>query len=224
MTSNFKVNITNLYSGADENYFSGARKDWVDQLPHNPHARILEIGCANGDTGALVKEQEKCAYYAGIELVKHAATDAEKKLDEVICGDVESMIFPWPEKYFSVLIISEVLEHLVDPARVLSNLFPLLAPNALVFSSSPNVSHYSVINMLLKGQWIVESKGIMDKTHLRWFTPDSYRNMFQNAGFEVTYVGRIGKPGVKSMVINSLTLGKFDYLFWKQIDLKAIKK
>jgi 2-polyprenyl-3-methyl-5-hydroxy-6-metoxy-1,4-benzoquinol methylase len=207
------------YGAKDNRYFAGARSDYVSLLPCNPSARILEIGCGNGDTGALALAEGKCGWYCGIELCERAADDARKKLSEVLTGDVERMTLPWADEFFDALIISEVLEHLVDPWEVLRKIHPMMKNGAMVFSSSPNVSHYSVIRMLLKGQWSLADKGIMDRTHLRWFTFATYRQMFEEAGYAVGQVAPLCELGPRARLLNSLTRGRFRHLFAQQISL-----
>jgi 2-polyprenyl-3-methyl-5-hydroxy-6-metoxy-1,4-benzoquinol methylase len=208
------------YAGKSDDYFAGARDDFVSELPDNPHARILEIGCASGNTGALALSQGKCGWYVGVELDESAAQRARAKLSEVIVADVERMELPWPEQSFDALIMSEVLEHCADPWRVLKRLRPLLKPGALFFCSSPNVSHYRLIGMLLKGEWRLEDSGIMDRTHLRWFTPKTYGELVESAGFVLDYVGPIKPFGTWGRIRIALTGGRY-HLFIKQIKIKA---
>jgi len=211
------------YSTKNESYFDGARFDYVNQLPENPSATILEIGCSNGNTGALALGQNKCGEYIGIEMHGEAAKIASEKITEVLVGDVETMILPWEENKFDVLILSEVLEHLVDPWKALGKLHRYLKPGALVFASSPNVCHYRIILMLLGGKWKLTEEGVMDKTHLRWFTPSTFSEMFEISGYKVTAVEPVTPFRFKSKLLIALLFGKGTHLFIKQINLKAIK-
>jgi len=202
-------------------YFSGARKDWITDLPASEQSRILEIGCGNGDTGAMAKNEGKCAFYAAVELVEDMANEARKKLDDVICGNAETIDFPWPKKHFDVLLMSEVLEHLENPDLLLKKVAPYLADDALIMASSPNVSHHSIIKMLLEGEWRLADQGIMDRTHLRWFTPKSYKRLFEESGFEVIEIRPVSNFGRKSTIGNFVTGGRVNHIFWTQINLKA---
>ena len=148
MTANTSNSLADAYRSKESGYFSGARSDFVTALPRNPGAWILEIGCGNGDTGSLALAQGRCSRYCGVELVAAAAAEARSKISEVVVGDVEHVALPWAEGSFDALIMSEVLEHLGDPWALLRRLRPLMKPGALVFASSPNVSHHSVIRML----------------------------------------------------------------------------
>jgi 2-polyprenyl-3-methyl-5-hydroxy-6-metoxy-1,4-benzoquinol methylase len=202
-------------------YFSGARPDILADLPGNRDAAILEIGCGHGATGALALAEGRCGTYCGVELFDDAAGIAAGHLTEVVTGDVEKIALPWPAQTFDVLILSEVLEHLVDPWAALARLRPLLKPGAKVFASSPNAAHYAIILMLVAGEWRLENAGPMDRTHLRWFTPRSYRRLFEGAGFIVDRVEALSPPGWKAKIFLGLTLGRSSHLVARQIMLRG---
>ena len=208
---------TQSYKSKNNEYFSGQRRDFVDRLEKNSSRAILEIGCGDGSTGLYAKNQGKCSLYVGVELFPLAAESAAKVVDRVYTANIESFDPPEPAQSFDVLIASEVLEHLVDPWAVLKRLRPLLRPGALVFASSPNVGHYSVIRMLLNGRWDLENSGRMDRTHLRWFTPSSYARMFEDCGFKIVSLEQVGKPRPRARFINALTRGRLRHLFISQI-------
>lgn len=212
-----------IYEGKDPRYFDGAREDFVDVLPVSIEARILEIGCGNGNTGALALAKKKCATYVGVELFESAARNAKTKLSSVIVGDVESIELPFDEEYFDVLILSEVLEHLIDPSKLLRRLNRFMKPGAIVLASSPNVSHYRVILMLLKGRWDLTDDGVMDRTHLRWFTPSSFAKMFESSGYHVAEVEPLTPFNIRIRFQVALLMGRGRHLFFKQIKIKAIK-
>jgi 2-polyprenyl-3-methyl-5-hydroxy-6-metoxy-1,4-benzoquinol methylase len=209
------------YNGKDDQYFRGARHDYVACLPHNPDARILEIGCGNGDTGALALRTGKCQWYCGVEICERVAADARRQISEVVVADVEQWQPGSRDAAFDALILSEVLEHLADPWATLRKLRCLMKPGACVFASSPNVSHHSVVRMLLHGDWALADKGIMDRTHLRWFTPASYRRLFESASFVVDSVAPLSPPGPRGRIVNACTFRKFAHLFAQQITLRG---
>jgi 2-polyprenyl-3-methyl-5-hydroxy-6-metoxy-1,4-benzoquinol methylase len=209
------------YSAKPDHYFVGARADFVEDLPDSPDAAILEIGCGVGGTGRLAIANGKCARYCGIELNMHAAAAAARHLHEVIHGDVEALDLPWSPGQFDVLIMSEVLEHLTDPWSVLRKLHPLLKPGALILAGSPNVSHYRVILMLIRGDWQLADSGVMDRTHLRWFTPRSYGRLFDATGYEVLSTVGIGQDGPKARIASKILIGRCNWLWAKQIKIRA---
>lgn len=208
-------------SGGGHKYSPGPRDQYLDRLPENPAGRILDVGCANGGTGELALRAKKCGYYCGVEVCEESARAARGRISEVIVADIETLIPPWPAQFFDVLILSEVLEHVRDPWAVLRKLHRCLKPGARVFASSPNIAHYSIIRMLLAGRWDLEAFGTMDEAHLRWFTPDSYRQMFERCGYEVVEVRPLRPPGRKARIVSTLLCHKVEHLFWRQIDLEA---
>ncbi len=211
------------YAAKPEHYFSGARKNFVDSLPVNPNARLLEVGCGNGDTGAYALATQKCGWCAGVELWPDAAREASKRISEVLVGDVEQIALPWSPESFDVLVMSEVPEHLRDPWATLRRLHRFLKPGALVVSGSPNVAHHSVLRMLIRGRWNYQATGLMDWTHLRWFTPATYREMFQICGYKVIEVKPAARLRWKSQWFNLLTFRKLEHLLHTQIVLRAIR-
>lgn len=209
--------LTPSYEHKEQQYFSGIRSDLIDRLAPDSNRAILEIGCGDGATGAYAKESHRCGTYVGVELVPSAAALAETRIDRVYSGNIENLDLSEPRGSFDVLIAGEVLEHLVDPWAVLRRLSAYLRPGAIVFASSPNVAHYSVILMLLKGDWTLADKGRMDRTHLRWFTPKSYAGMFEDCGFGVVSVEPLRKPSLAARLISKLSGGRLEHLFISQI-------
>ena len=209
------------YAAKPEGYFEGARADYVSDLPVNSQAKILEVGCGEGGTGWLALQHGKCGTYCGVELLPDAGDKARKRLSEVVVGNVESMNLPWPEETFDVLILSEVLEHLRDPWAVLEKLFPLLKPGAAVYASSPNVSNHKIIRMLIQGDWNLTDMGVMDRTHLRWFTPRTYKHLFESCGYAVDFVGPMGTLSPKARAVSMMSFGRLRHLFIEQVSLRA---
>jgi 2-polyprenyl-3-methyl-5-hydroxy-6-metoxy-1,4-benzoquinol methylase len=213
-----------FYATKSAGYFSNARADFVDRLPHDPTAAILEVGCGTGATGALALSEGRCGRYVGIELFEAAADEAREVLSEVVTGNVEAMDFTWQPASFDALILSEVLEHLVEPRRVLKNLAPFIRPGGLVLASSPNISHWRVIRELIMGRFEMADQGVFDRTHLRWFTPSTFVAMFEDAGFRVDETGPVTAFSPRTELISRLTNGRFDHLFMTQIAVVATKR
>jgi SAM-dependent methyltransferase len=165
-------------------YFGNARADYVSVLPVDGMS-ILELGCGNGATGALALSEGKARCYVGIELFPEMAAEAGQVLTEVHCGDIEQIEVPYGPGTFDGLILSEVLEHLLDPQTVLQRLVRTLKPGAIVLASSPNICHWRNLVSLGRGRFRYTDSGMMDRTHLRWFTPESFRELFEGAGVVV---------------------------------------
>jgi 2-polyprenyl-3-methyl-5-hydroxy-6-metoxy-1,4-benzoquinol methylase len=212
------------YKTKPSQYFDGARTDFIDDLPDSSDASILEIGCGSGNTGRLAIARQKCSKYYGVELNASVAVVAEASLYEVLCGDVETLDLPWASEQFDALIMSEVLEHLTDPWALMRKLHRHLKPGALVIAGSPNVAHYKVILMLLRGDWQLAERGVMDRTHLRWFTPRTYARLFEETGYEVLSTTCLGQDGLKARIASKLLLGRCDWLWARQIKVKARRR
>ncbi|NOT70742.1 MAG: class I SAM-dependent methyltransferase [Hyphomicrobium sp.] len=214
--------LTAAYENKPDNYYSSARKDFLALLPDNSKAAILELGCGEGPTGALALKQGKCAEYVGIELMPEAAAAARLVLTRVIYGDVERTALDLPAAHFDALIISEVLEHLINPWDTLQNLGTYLKPGALVLASSPNVAHWKIVRQLINGRFDLTDAGIMDRTHLRWFTPATYAALFEKSGYTVERVWPITTIPASKRLLATLIGGRH-HLFYKQICIAARK-
>lgn len=215
--------MSSLYEGKPEAYFGNARLDIVDRLTTGPYSSVLELGCGAGGTGKAVLDAGKAGSYVGIELSPRAAEIAAQRLTEVVVGDVHDLDLTSMALRFDALIISEVLEHLVDPWSSLRRLVGCLKPGGSIYASSPNLSHWTVIRELLSGRFQYQEAGFMDRTHLRWFTPGSYRELFETSGVEVLELGSLIPLRPKARVIDRLTGGRFRHLFIGQIMLVGRK-
>ena len=209
------------YSTKKKDYFQGVRRDFIDRLSTGPDAALLEVGCGTGNTAALAKQVGKCGFAAGIEVFPDAAEEARTKIDEVLLGNVESVDLPWPESRFDILILSEVLEHLVDPWHTLNRMLPLLRPKSTVLASSPNISHWSIIRELITGDWTLTDAGVKDRTHLRWFTPRSFCRLFTESGYTVQEYFPLCRPSWKARTLTALTAGRLEHLFISQVCVQA---
>ena len=212
------------YAAKADVYFAGARRDFVAELPVDPNARILEIGCGSGDTGALALAGGRAGHYTGVDISERAAAKARRVLSEVHVGNVETMDFPWPNDSFDAVILSEVLEHLIEPWSVVAKLARVAKPGAIFLASSPNVAHYHVVASLVRGRFELADQGTFDRTHMRWFTPASYAEMFTRAGLRVEVVKPLTPMAPRTQWLSRVTGGRFDHLFMRQIWLKAVKR
>lgn len=213
-----------FYSTKTASYFSNARADFVDRLPVDRSAHILEIGCGNGATGALALSEGRAGHYTGVELFEPVAAQAREVLSEVVAGNIETLEFDWQPASFDVLILSEVLEHLVEPRQVLAKLARFVRPGGMVLASSPNIAHWRVIRELVMGRFRLSDSGVFDRTHLRWFTPESFAAMFEEAGFKVEEVGPVTPFSTRTGAISRMTGGRFDHLFMTQISLAGRRR
>lgn len=167
-------------------YYSNVRTDLIDMIKNNinDRIRVLEVGCGSGATLAYIKKTFPNSYVCGIEYVSDVARQANKDLN-VICGDVENMNFNYPFASFDYIVCGDVIEHLKYPEQVLDKLKKYIKPGGHLLCSIPNLMHAAVIYNLLKGDFSYKDSGILDRTHLRFFTANEIIRMFDRLGFEI---------------------------------------
>jgi 2-polyprenyl-3-methyl-5-hydroxy-6-metoxy-1,4-benzoquinol methylase len=168
------------------NYYGNVNPDLLAKIPVTAK-RVLEVGCGSARLGEAFKSRSPQSKYFGIELFESAANEAELVLDGVICGNIEqdSSIALNLSSSFDTLVIGDVLEHLLDPWKVLSDLRQYIEYGGSCIACVPNVAHWSLIAGLLQGKWDYQEAGLLDRTHLRFFTLNSAVKMFQKAGWSV---------------------------------------
>ncbi|HEY0828707.1 MAG TPA: bifunctional glycosyltransferase family 2 protein/class I SAM-dependent methyltransferase [Bacilli bacterium] len=158
--------------------------------PQTEPLRILEVGCACGATLLEIKNRYPQAELYGIELNPNAASVAALIAD-VTDQDIEKAELRYSRHFFDYIIFADVLEHLNDPWSVLKNLLPYLKEDGKMLASIPNVMHYSLIHSLLSGYWTYTDSGLLDRTHLRFFTFHEIKNMFRDAGFQMLEINQV---------------------------------
>jgi 2-polyprenyl-3-methyl-5-hydroxy-6-metoxy-1,4-benzoquinol methylase len=167
-------------------YYGNAREDLVAALPR-PLGNVLDVGCGEGAVGRLLRE-EGASSVTGIEINPQAAESAREVLDMVAVGGVEEVLAtlsgPW-----DTICCYDVLEHLVDPSRVLVALLDAAAPGGRLHVSVPNARHYSLLaDLALRGTFGYTEWGHRDATHLRWFTRRDIVAAIEAAGWSVREV------------------------------------
>jgi 2-polyprenyl-3-methyl-5-hydroxy-6-metoxy-1,4-benzoquinol methylase len=143
---------------------------------------VLDVGCATGFLAqALV---ERGCVVSGIEYDADAADQARQHLDQLVVGDLNELDLAeaFGGRTFEIIILGDILEHLIDPGKVLAGLVGVLAPGGSVVISVPNVAHGSVRLALLQGSWDYRELGLMDRTHLRFFTRRTLLALLRGAG------------------------------------------
>ena len=170
---------------------AGHYNDYVQlglfQLLDSPPRRVLELGCAGGAFGAELMRRYPGASVVGIEAGQSAAQRAAARLERVVHCRLEDADFGalgFREGEFDTVVAADVLEHLVNPWDLLVRLRPYLAPGAQVVASIPNVRNLTVISpLLLGGRFDYDERGLLDITHLRFFTLDGMKRMFAETGY-----------------------------------------
>jgi 2-polyprenyl-3-methyl-5-hydroxy-6-metoxy-1,4-benzoquinol methylase len=169
-------------------YFSQIRREILPLLPEGCDC-VLEVGCGTGETLRLLKLRGLCRRAVGIELCHNAAEIARTHLDFVYEGDVEQLELSISQGSFSAILCLDVLEHLVNPEKVIQSLHSLLAPGGVIIASIPNVRHHSaLLPLLLRGEWNYTDWGILDRTHLRFFVRNTALRLMESSGLKVESV------------------------------------
>lgn len=154
--------------------------------------RLLDLGFGAGFLARRVRP--RCSYLAGIEADPEAAREGTPCFDRVVVGDLlEGLRAPWPHP-FDVVVAGDILEHLADPGEALRAVRGLMAPAGLLLVSLPNVANVTVRASLLVGRFPYAERGILDATHLRFFTRASGRALLQTSGFSVERVTATAMP------------------------------
>lgn len=181
----------------DRSYYRQERREVLAMIP--PEAsRILDIGCGEGALGRALLDRG-ASEVVGIEADPATAETARKNLSRVFRGDVETLSLPFGDGYFDCIVLADVLEHLRDPLSLLAKAKRHLADSGTVVASIPNVRFLNVVEQLAEGRWEYRDAGILDRTHLRFFTRKEMEILFRDAGFELEGVSENLSPGYDSL-------------------------
>jgi glycosyltransferase involved in cell wall biosynthesis/Flp pilus assembly protein TadD len=170
-------------------YYRNERPELAAQVPETAR-RVLDIGCGGGAFGAGLKRRG-VAEVVGIEILEQAHALAKQVLDDALLGNIEQMDLPFEDGYFDCITFGDVLEHLIEPQTVLRKLARVLAPDGVMVASIPNARFCQVVSMLAHGRWEYVDAGILDRTHLRFFTRIEMVKLFRDAGLEVKALGAL---------------------------------
>lgn len=177
-------------------YSFHVRQEILDLVPAAAKV-VIDVGCAAGILGAALKRQRPGVQVRGVEISPESAARAREVLDDVYCGSAEDElpgIWPKPD----CVVFADVLEHLPDPWQVLRRYREILGVGGTVVVSVPNIGHRSVVEGLLRGRFDYADAGILDRTHLRFFTRASATELLESCGFRVGRVLCNADPPVEA--------------------------
>jgi 2-polyprenyl-3-methyl-5-hydroxy-6-metoxy-1,4-benzoquinol methylase len=197
-------------------YFAKPRPAMLPFVPAGAR-RILDIGCGEGSFAARLRE-ERGAQVWGVELDPAAAAAAAARLDRVLTGDITALARDLPDGGFDCIVMNDLLEHLLAPGDLLVTLRAKLAPGGCVVASIPNVRSFANLwNLVVHGEWRYTDEGILDRTHLRFFTRASMGRLFAESGYRLTrQVGVTPTRSWKFRLVNLLALGRLADARWLQ--------
>lgn len=153
--------------------------------------RVLELGCSVGAQSKILVEQLGCSV-VGVEINPNAAEKARNFCDKVLVGNLDKFDLgvELAGEQFDVVLCADVLEHLYSPTELIRKLKPILANDGYIVSSIPNIAHAALIFELANGKFDYRSRGLLDDTHIRFFTRKSLFSMFTDAGYLITHLDR----------------------------------
>ncbi|MGL4772752.1 MAG: glycosyltransferase [Clostridium sp.] len=178
--------------GFNVGYSNNARYDLIEFMKEDKSNKInvLEVGCGTGATLLQIKNVFRNANVYGIEIDENAASIASGVTNTIV-ANIESSNLDYEESFFDYIILGDVLEHLINPWETLKKLGKYLKITGKILASVPNVNHISIIKSLLNGNFTYEDSGILDRTHLRFFTSPELQKLFQSTGFEVSNIKKL---------------------------------
>jgi 2-polyprenyl-3-methyl-5-hydroxy-6-metoxy-1,4-benzoquinol methylase len=185
--SAFEEALQYHYMNAPTDYFGQARLDVASMVPAAAKL-ILDVGCGFGGLGRTLLADRNCTVH-GIERNPDAATRLEGVYSRYVIADVESSVDWISAERYDCIVFADVLEHLCDPWKTLKRYSGFLRPGGCVVASIPNVRNLKILfDLFVRGRWAYEESGVLDRTHLRFFTRTEIRELFAGAGLEIEYL------------------------------------
>ncbi|MET0572220.1 MAG: class I SAM-dependent methyltransferase, partial [Pedobacter agri] len=184
--------MKDLYDKKDLSYYSHTRPELLKFIPKTVKS-VLDVGCAGGNFGQMLKELYNCEVW-GIEPDEKSARIAEAKLDRTFHRMFDKSIGVLIEKKFDCIFFNDVLEHLAQPEEALTLASQFLSPGGYIIASIPNLRFYPAILSLIRHKdFQYLDAGVMDKTHLRFFTKKSMVRLFEESGYKIEIIEGINR-------------------------------
>ncbi len=162
----------------------------LSMIPDEPKLKILDIGCGDGTFGMLVKQKLKDVYVAGCDISSRSLELAKPHYDKVSQFNIDQ---DRPSKLgrakYDYIVVTEVIEHLLDPKTALEKCKELLAPSGYIITSFPNIAWWKYRMKLLRGHFPEESRLYHHAEHLHDFTTHSFNKLMEGVGLEVVDIG-----------------------------------
>lgn len=164
-------------------YHNLLRPEILELIPQNVTS-ILDLGCGTGELGKAIKQRQDCIV-DGIELNKAACEEAKKYLDTVWEDNLNRFDPSYLATKYDCIVFADILEHILSPWQVLKKFTQVLSDDGIIVISIPNIAHPWIISQLQKGLFRYEMAGILDITHLRFFTKTTVGQMIYSAGLKL---------------------------------------
>ncbi len=174
-----------------KNYFLKCNKPLLNNVPAGL-SRVLEFGCSGGMLGKTYKKDNPDTQWHGIDIHQPAVDHAKGLIDQAWClnaNDLKANKTMQKEPY-DALVYGDVIEHLIAPEESVPAHLELLKAGGQVVICIPNIQHWSVMKHVLAGNWTYSDEGILDRTHLRFFTRKSFQRFLQGLGLNIIAMQR----------------------------------
>ncbi|MCW4469152.1 class I SAM-dependent methyltransferase [Flavobacterium sp. MFBS3-15] len=217
------------YSDKSSSYYANVRHDLINLIESSKKGlKVMEIGAAYGETLYFLKQGGIAAEAVGVDIFQDTNNPGNyKSLDRFIFGNIEDIDFPEYYGYFDLILLPDVLEHLVEPKKVLKKVHKYLAPEGELLVSMPNVRHYLAFKKIfLKGDFEYEESGLFDYTHMRFYCRKNMVRLLAGSAFKILYQEssiKNYKGRSLAKIVNIVTFGIFEEFFSVQYFLKAKK-
>jgi 2-polyprenyl-3-methyl-5-hydroxy-6-metoxy-1,4-benzoquinol methylase len=171
----------------DGNHAASKVIKWVDR-----GSDVLEVGCASGIQTRILKENLDCRV-TGLEIDKSAAEDARPYCESLIIGNIEEIDLSQAlgQRRFDTILFVDVLEHLIDPNAAIKKVLPFLKEGGHLIASIPNIAHAAICWELAHGRFDYQKYGLLDNTHIRFFTKKNVTKLFEEAGYRIISWDRV---------------------------------
>lgn len=172
-----------------DSYFEANRGVMSDFLPTS-YDRVLEIGCASGGFSKYLTSAQEIW---GVEPNQDAANRAATRMTRVLCGRYDQIENSLPDQYFDLVVCNDVIEHMVDHEAFFLDIRRKIKPGAYLVGSLPNVRHVTALfKLVVLKDWPYAESGILDRTHLRFFTERSILRFFHEQNVSVEKFSGVG--------------------------------
>ncbi len=156
-----------------------------EQITHG--SRVLEIGCADGRLANLLTIKKKCQVYC-VEKDHAMSCIARGKCKKMLNIDIERTLLPYSEGFFDHIIMGNVLEHMVDPVKVLKDLKKYLSDDGYLIYSVPNIVNWHSRLTMFSGKFEYADSGVFDRTHLHFYNFNEAKKLAADAGYSIIWL------------------------------------
>lgn len=199
---------------SDSSFSRDPNSSWYKIYKHiKPSSLVLDIGCSSGTFGKILQDEKKCIV-DGIEPDEEDNKKAKKLLRKALLLNIETDNLSSIKDRYDYIYFGDVIEHLITPIPTLKRVEKLLKPDGEILFSIPNMAHLSVRMMLLKGGFVYGETGLLDKTHFHFYTFDEIQRVFNEAGYEISYLSPVVKDYPEKVIKEELA----------EVGLKSSKK